>query len=111
MPKEILCPHCEKTFPSPIPDPPSLDQIKGLLKEFQGQNLTADQIDEAIKRTLSPKADEHRHKTADELLNCPECSLWFERTAKQFEVRSKEKPPAQPTFALGGIHSKKVEAK
>ncbi|MBA7524816.1 hypothetical protein ES705_16960 [subsurface metagenome] len=111
MAKEILCPHCEKTFPSPIPDPPSLDQIKGLMKEFQGSNLTADQIDEAINRAMSPKADEHRHKTADELFNCPECSLWVERTARQYEVRSKEKPPAQPTFELGGIHSKKVEAK
>ena len=101
MAKEILCPHCEKTFPSPIPDPPSLDQIKELMKEHQGSNLTADQLDEAIKRSLAPKETEHRHKTADELLDCPECSLWFGRTAQRYEVRSKE--PAQPQFEVGAL--------
>lgn len=101
MTKEILCPHCEKTFPSPIPDPPSLDQIKELMKEFKGQGITANQIDEAIKSSLSPKANEHRHKTADELLDCPECKGWFEKTAQRYEVRSKE--PAQPHFELGAL--------
>jgi len=94
MSKEILCPHCEKTFPSPIPDPPTLDQIQELLNKQKGSNLTADQLDEAIKRSLSPKADEHRHKSADELLDCPECSNWFERTAKRYEVKPKAETPA-----------------
>ncbi len=103
MAKEILCPHCEKTFPSPIPDPPNLDQIKDLMKEFQGSNLTAERLDEAIKRNLAPKETEHRHKTADELFDCPECKGWFEKTATKYEVRSKE--PAKPQFPIGALRA------
>ena len=102
MAKEILCPHCEKTFPSPIPDPPSLDQIQELLNKQQGQTLSAEQLDDAIKRSLSPKADEHRHKSADELLDCPECSNWFERTAKRYEVKPKPETPA-PKHEIGSL--------
>lgn len=102
MAKEILCPHCEKTFPSPIPDPPSLDQINELLKEHQGSNLTADQLDDAIKRSLSPRAGEHRHKSADELLDCPECSDWFNRTATKYEFKPKAETPA-PKHEIGSL--------
>ena len=102
MAKEILCPHCEKTFPSPIPDPPSLDQIKELLKEHHGSNLSADQLDEAIKRSLSPKANEHRHKSADELFDCPECKGWFEKTATKYEVKPKAETPA-PKHEIGSL--------
>ncbi|MBA7578806.1 hypothetical protein ES708_20671 [subsurface metagenome] len=103
MAKEILCPHCEKTFPSPIPDPPTLDQIQELLNKQQGQTLTAEQLDDAIKRSLSPKANEHRHKSADELLDCPECSSWFEKTATKYEVKPKAETPASK-HEIGSLH-------
>ncbi|GAI67741.1 unnamed protein product [marine sediment metagenome] len=103
MAKEILCPNCNTTFPSPIPDPPSLDQIQELLNKQPGQTLTAEQLDDAIKRSLSPKADEHRHKSADELLDCPECSNWFERTATKYEVKPKAETPAQK-HEIGSLH-------
>lgn len=102
MAKEILCPHCEKTFPSPIPDPPSLDQIQELLNKQQGSTLNAEQLDDAIKRILSPKAGEHRHKSADELLDCPECKGWFEKTAKRYEVKPREGTPA-PGHEIGSL--------
>ncbi|GAI67853.1 unnamed protein product [marine sediment metagenome] len=102
MAKEILCPHCEKTFPSPIPDPPTLDQIQELLNKQPGQTLTAEQLDDAIKRNLSPKANEHRHKTADELLDCPECSSWFGKTATKYEVKPKVETLA-PKQEIGSL--------
>ncbi len=102
MAKEILCPHCEKTFPSPIPDPPTLDQIQELLNKQPGQTLTAEQLDDAIKRNLSPKANEHRHKSADELFDCPECKGWFERTATKYEVKPREGTPA-PGHEIGSL--------
>ncbi|MBA7515980.1 hypothetical protein ES705_08044 [subsurface metagenome] len=103
MAKEILCPHCEKTFPSPIPDPPTLDQIQELLNKQQGSTLTAEQLDDAIKRSLSPKANEHRHKSADELFDCPECKEWFQKTATKYEVKPKVETPALK-HEIGSLH-------
>ena len=103
MAKEILCPHCEKTFPSPIPDPPTLDQIQELLNKQQGQTLSAEQLDDAIKRSLSPKAGEHRHKSADELFDCPECKAWFEQTGTKYEVKPKAEIPAPIQHEIGSL--------
>lgn len=64
MPEQkVQCPHCNEIFELELPGVPA-DQL----------------ID-------------HRHKSADEFLDCPECRQWVDRTAQRYQVVAKEIPP------------------
>ena len=94
---ELTCPECQKAIQVPfeVNDPPSLEEITNALKEV-GSGPPG-QIEEILKRygfNLT-KTEDHRHKTADEFLDCPECRLWVDTTAKSYQVVKKE-PPAPP---------------
>jgi len=80
--KKVQCPECSTVF--------SID-----LPEAQPEDLKAVTIKD-IEEILTRKATDtdHRHKTADEFLDCPECRLWFDKTALRYQVTEKEPEPA-----------------
>ena len=111
---EGLCPECGKDVQVPleVEEPPTLDQISSTLKEsLKGHPLAAD-IEKIVQEQLSglkPGKEDHRHKTADELLDCPECRAWFDKTSERYQVATKEKTeekPAEPEYEFGSLTPK-----
>ena len=97
-----------------IPDAPTLDQIHSTLNEaLKGkQGISSDEVKQLLQEQLSPlqPKEDHRHKTADELLDCPECRPWFDKTTQKYQVGLKEgKEPKQPVFEFGGLRPKESE--
>jgi len=89
--KKVQCPHCNEVFNLDFPEA-KLEEVKPLTKK---------DIEELLTRQAPDLT--HRHKTADEFLDCPECRLWFDKTAKRYQVTEKkpepsaaEKPADQP---------------
>ncbi|MBA7612454.1 hypothetical protein ES703_19690 [subsurface metagenome] len=96
--KKVQCPHCNEIFKLDLPVVPA------------GQ-LNRGDIEDILKRVQSPGNLDHRHQTADEFLDCPECRLWVDKTAQRYQVIEKE-PPApgkQPGDQPGGSQEKAGE--
>lgn len=88
--QQIRCPHCEEVFKIPIETTSSAAEIAQVL----GQER--EQIEVILQKYASqlPTTEDHRHKTADEFLDCPDCRRWFDKTAQHYQVTKKEPPPA-----------------
>ncbi|MFC2001836.1 hypothetical protein ACFLUZ_04955 [Chloroflexota bacterium] len=87
--KKVQCPHCNEIFKLDLPEAPPADLGKISRKE----------LEEILSKAQTPGNLDHRHKTADEFLDCPECRLWVDKTAQRYQVVKKESPPepeAQP---------------
>ena len=67
--KKLECPHCNTVFEFPL-DELSQDEIKQLATKIE--------------------TEDHRHKTADEFADCPECRQWFDKTAEKYTITLKE---------------------
>ena len=80
--KKVQCPECSSVFRIELPEAQPED-----LKA-----VTRKDIEEILTRK-TPDTD-HRHKTADEFLDCPECRLWFDKTALRYQVAEKKPEPA-----------------
>ena len=95
-----------------IPDAPTLDQIHSTLNEaLKGkQGISSDEVKQLLQEQLSPlkpKEGDHRHKTADELFDCPECSDWIAKTSQKHKVSPiEEEPTEQPP--IGSIFGRKT---
>ena len=83
--KKVQCPHCNEIFKLDLPEAPPADLGKISRKE----------LEEILSKAQSPGNLDHRHKTADEFLDCPECRLWIDKTAKRYQVIEKEPPPGE----------------
>ena len=106
--KKVQCPHCNEIFKLDLP-------------AVSADQLTRADIEEILKQVQSPGNLDHRHKTADEFLDCPECRLWVDKTAQRYQVVQKEPPPpgdqpgekelepAATKPAIGSIFSTKKE--
>ena len=81
--KKVQCPHCDEIFKLELPAV-SVDQ------------LSKADIEEILSKSQAPGNLDHRHKTADEFLDCPECRLWVDNTAQRYQVTEKEPPPPGP---------------
>jgi len=90
--QQVRCPHCEEVFKVPLETASSAAEIAKVLGEER------EQIEIILQKYASqlPKTEDHRHKTGDEFLDCPECRLWFDKTAQHYQVTQKESPPAPP---------------
>ncbi len=78
--KKVQCPHCNEIFKLDLP-------------AVSAEQLTRADIEEILSKAQSPGNLDHRHKNADEFLDCPECRLWFDKTAQRYQVTEKEPPP------------------
>lgn len=114
---ELICPECNKDIKVPfeVTEPPTLDEISNALKEsLQGQ-LTPKEVERVIREQLEglkPGKEDHRHKTADELLDCPECRSWFDQTSQRYQVAPKEKKEeksTEPVFEFGSLRPRETE--
>lgn len=116
---DLTCPECQKPIQVPfeVKEPPTLDEISNALKEnlkkenLKGQLSTAE-VERVIREQLEPlkpAKEDHRHKTADELLDCPECRSWVDKTIQRYQVTEKKEEPKKTTFPFGGIRPKEAE--
>ena len=117
---ELTCPECQKAIQVPFDakDPPTLEEITNNLNEALKGHPDTDQIQRTIREQLEglkPRAEDHRHKTADEFFDCPECHSWVEKTGERYQV-SKKEPPGEPPKepepelpAFGSIFGSKEE--
>lgn len=80
--KKVQCPECSSVFRIELPEA-QLEDLKA---------VTRKDIEEILTRKATDT--DHRHKTADEFLDCPECRLWFDKTALRYQVAEKEPEPA-----------------
>lgn len=80
--KKVQCPHCNEIFKLDLP-------------AVSAEQLTRADIEEILKEAQTPGNLDHRHKTADEFLDCPECRLWVDKTAQRYQVVEKE-PKKEP---------------
>ena len=111
--KKVQCPHCNEIFKLDLPEAPPADLGKISRKE----------LEEILSKAQTPGNLDHRHKTADEFLDCPECRLWVDKTAQRYQVVEKEPQPGEkledqpgegeeklgdkePAVALGSIFKK-----
>ena len=106
--KKVQCPHCSEIFKVELP-------------MLQASQVTRADIEGILKQVQSPGNLDHRHKTADEFLDCPECRLWWDKTAQRYQVTEKEpvsqeqkteeqpgeKEPAETKQPVGSIFSSK----
>ena len=109
---EGTCPECGKEVQVPleVEEPPTLDQIGKALKEALKGQLSAADIEKVVQEQLAglkPGKEDHRHKTADELLDCPECRAWVDKTSQRYQVVPKEEKPKEPVFDFGGLGPRK----
>ena len=97
--KKLECPHCNEIF------------------EFSLDDLSADDIKPLLTKYELERQD-HRHKTADDFLDCPGCREWFNKTTQKYTITLKEPaaPPAEPPAeteparpAIGSIFKKGEE--
>ena len=86
--KKVQCPHCNEIFKLDLP-------------AVSADQLTRADIEEILKQVQTPGNLDHRHKTADEFLDCPECRLWVDKTAQRYHVVEKEPPPPEPADLPG----------
>lgn len=113
---DTTCPECKKEIQVPfeVAEPPTLDEISTALKESLKGQLTAAEIEKVVQDQLAglkPGKEDHRHKTADELFDCPECRPWVDKTSQKYQVMLKEEKEkaAEPEFQFGSIRPKETE--
>jgi len=116
---DLTCPECKASIQVPFDakEPPTMDEITTALNQAIKDQPTADQLQKVIQEQLDklkpPKQEDHRHKTADEFFDCPECQLWVEKTATRYQVTPKEppkEPPQEPEqLSIGSIFGAKKE--
>ena len=113
---DTTCPECQHLFQTQVdlPDAPTLDQIHSTLNEaLKGkQGISSDEVKQLLQEQLSPlkpKEGDHRHKTADELFDCPECSDWIAKTSQKHKVSPIEEGSKEPTFEFGGLRPQESE--
>ncbi len=95
--KKVQCPHCNEIFKLDLPEAPPADLNKISRKE----------LEKILSKTQTPGNLDHRHKTADEFLDCPECRLWVDKTAQRYQVIEKEPPPEEKPGDQPGKGAKK----
>ncbi|GAI72629.1 unnamed protein product [marine sediment metagenome] len=78
--RKVQCPHCDEIFKIDLPPVPA-------------GNITREALEEILNKAQTPGNLDHRHKTADDFLDCPECRLWVDKTAQRYQVVEKEPPP------------------
>jgi len=83
--KKVQCPHCTEIFEIELP-----------------ADLTRVDLDEALKTFQVSGELDHRHKTANEFLDCPECRLWVDNTAGRYKVVEIEQPLEEKPGDLPG---------
>ncbi len=116
---DLTCPECQKLIQVPfeVKEPPTLDEISNALREnlkkenLKGQLSTAE-VERVIREQLEPlkpPKEDHRHKTADELLDCPECRFWVDKTIQRYQVTEKKEGPKKQTFEIGSLRAKETE--
>jgi len=110
---DLTCPECKKSIQIPfeLQEPPTLDEISNSLKEaVKGQPEQFQKVlQEQLEKLKPPEADEaHKHKTFDELFDCPGCSKWIKETATKYNIAPKEPAPKEPA-PVGSIFSTKTE--
>jgi len=81
--KKVQCPHCTEIFKLDLP------------AVLAGQ-LTRSDIEDILGKAQIPGNLDHRHRTADEFLDCPECRLWVDKTGLRYHVAEKETPGKNP---------------
>ena len=113
---DTTCPECQKLFQTEvdIPDAPTLDQIHSTITEaLKGkQGISSDEIKQILQEQLTPlkpRGEDHRHKTADELLDCPECRSWIDKTIQRYQVTEKKEEPVKTRQPIGSIRAKEAE--
>ena len=115
---DLTCPECKKPIQVPfdVKEPPTLDQIISAVNEAVSDHATTDQLQKVIEdqfEGLKPKKEEHKHKTADEFIDCPECKAWLDKTAQKYKVVPAEQPKlgdqAQEPTPIGSIFTQKTE--
>ncbi len=79
--KKVQCPHCNEVFGLDLP-------------AVSADQLTKADLEAILSKAQTPGNLDHRHKTADEFLDCPECRLWVDKTAQRYQVTKKEPEPA-----------------
>ncbi|MBA7526228.1 hypothetical protein ES705_18389 [subsurface metagenome] len=88
--RDVKCPNCEQDF------------------EFNLEELTAEDLAPLIKEAAGKEPagkEDHRHKTADEFADCPECRSWFDSTATKYHLAEKKLAgPAEPAVLPGQYH-------
>ena len=102
--KKVQCPHCDEVFNLTLP-------------AVSADQLTKADLEKILKNIPQPENKDHRHKTADEFLDCPECRLWFDKTAERYQIIEKKpgdkepEPAAKPAvgsiFRVGGEHEQR----
>lgn len=94
--KKVQCPHCDEIFGLDLPMVPA-------------DRITSGDLEDILKRVQPAGNLDHRHKTADEFLDCPECRLWVDKTAKRYQVTEKEpgEPEHQPGESNAGESNEK----
>lgn len=111
---EGTCPECGKEVQVPleVEEPPTLDQINKALQEGLKGQLSAPEIEKIVQEQLAglkPGKEDHRHKTADELLDCPECRAWVDKTNQKYQIIPKPETgaePEEPVYEFGGLSTK-----
>ncbi|MBA7591033.1 hypothetical protein ES708_33180 [subsurface metagenome] len=102
---DVTCPTCQKVVKGEVEvsEPPSLDDISNTFKkalEEKPGGLTAEEVAGLVKEQLAlfkPPAEEaHRHRTFDELADCPECQAWVQKTGAKYQVSPFRKPETTP---------------
>ncbi len=96
---DTTCPECSKLFQTEVdvPEAATLDQIHKALAETlkDKQGISSDDLKGILQEQLSPmkpKGENHGHATSDELLDCPTCRGWFDRTIRKYTISQKEAP-------------------
>ncbi len=80
--KKVQCPHCNEVFGLDLP-------------AVSADQLTKADLEEILSKAQTPGNLDHRHKTADDFLDCPECRLWVDKTAQRYQVTGKEPAPEE----------------
>lgn len=109
---DTTCPGCQEKFQVPVDiteiTPDQLSQAVNEIKGAAPPGVTLEQIQGLLEKQLKPPESEaHRHKTFDELADCPECQLWIDKTGRQHQVSPKQEPPKEPVYEIGGLAPKK----
>lgn len=89
--KPVECPHCHEIYEFPL-DALTPEDLAPLMNQATGK-------------------EDHRHKSADDFADCPECRTWFDKTATKYQLVAKEpaasdkepEPAAPAVPAIGSI--------
>lgn len=111
---DTSCPGCQEKFQVPVDIPEiTSDQLSQAINEIKGAmppGVTLEQIQGLLEKQLKPpELEAHRHKTFDELADCPECQLWIEKTGQRYQLGTKRETPQTPVYKFGALTQEKEE--